>query len=60
MAVIYSSDLLASDQVPLALYNQNPVYVAMARRSVGGVQTAVAAGGAFWPDGNHLGAGTPG
>lgn len=60
MTVIYSSDFLAADQRPLALYNQNPVYVVMPGRTVNGVQTAVAAGGTFWPDGNHTGPGTSG
>jgi len=60
MTVIYSSDFLAADQRPLALYTGNPIYSVMAPRSVDGVQTACAAGGAFWPDGNHLGTGTSG
>jgi len=60
MPIIFSSDFLSGEPRPLALYNQNPVYVEMAPRAVNNVQTAASAGGpgvAWWPDGNHT---TPG
>lgn len=60
MSVIWQTDFTAAEPVPLALYNQNPVYVAMARRADNNVTTAVAAGGAFWPDGNHTSPGLAG
>lgn len=60
LVAVYDQDFLAGEQRPLALYNQSPVYVPMAGRSDNNVVTAVAAGGAFWPDGNHTSPGKAG